>query len=126
MAARADMPRACSMSPENSDAAHGRMMPSHCSCDRPSVGSQSPSVSDQLSSFSSRAFAAAKAVRNAWRPGRFQASDMGHRRVGMIGETNRGVGSPGFTIVIDAGNAADGGGAATAGGNRLSDSRSAV
>ena len=44
----------------------------------------------------------------------------------MIGDTNRGVASDGFSSVIDAGNACDGGGAATSGGNRLRDLRRAV
>src|SRR5262245_52742647 len=113
MAARADMPRAWSMSPEKRDAAHGRIIPSHCACDSPSVGGHSSSVSDQLSSFSSRAFAALNVLKKAARPGRFHDSEIGQRRVGMIGETKRGNASDGFAKVKDAGNACDGSGVAT-------------
>src|SRR5690348_8189356 len=90
------------MLPENNDAAHGSSMPSHCAVDRPSVGSQSPSVRDHPALACSRSFAAAKQVANADVPALFHAAINGHVRSGRTGETNRGSAVPFAATVIEA------------------------
>src|SRR5918993_5120481 len=104
------------MLPENSEAAQGRIIPSHCSRARPIVGSQSSSVNVQLSRRSSRSRAAANATAKAIRPEKFHGANKGHTRVGNTGEMNRGAASEMSASEIDAGNECDCSGTLDAGG----------
>ena len=91
------------MLPENSDAAHGSSIPSHCARLSPSVGSQSPRVCAQLTPSCSRSRAVVKQVAKADVPAVFHDANNGHDRSGSTGDTKRGAAVLAAAIVIDAG-----------------------
>src|SRR5262249_16252192 len=89
--------------------------------DSPSVGSQSSSVSAQLSPRRSRRFASRKATANASIPGPFHGARIGQARPGNRGDTNRGVSSEASNRGIEAGEGRGGrgSGGGRSGGGRL-------